>query len=515
MRRGVFITFGVALILLSKLSIVVAETARFALVVGNNRGDERRATLRYAERDAKRVGDLLERLGGFSRKNIILLRGEAPTDVYAAMDRIDRCALSAMGKGAERTLLVVYYSGHADGTNLELGADKLPFTNLRERVRRSRVTTKVLIIDACQSGGITIAKGGRAGPEFEVAITDSLDTNGTAILTSSAPGEKSYESEQIGSSYFTHYLLSGLRGTADYNGDKRITLGEVYQYAYSKTVVETSRTVSGTQHPTYDYQITGRGSVVLTDIETGEARLGFGADLHGLILVSEEPSGEFVAELDKQRGSSRLLSLSAGDYRVTLRRRDRVYAQKITLEMEETHEVEISTFRDETRLSLQTDKGRRQGDVAVFVQYGLLSSALKQLVAIHEGLVGARFDLGPISAFAIALYGGGHVREGPLDYRIRLIGGDAKFAWRFEHSLLDLFVGVTAGGIYGIQNQSGEPQHRGTIFTYGGFFGLDFPFWKSLSACFFWDIGGQMFVLDNARAGNFATRGSLGAAYSF
>ena len=515
MRKRRFLTLCISLIWLLKLSNLAADPSRFALVVGNNRGDERRATLRYAERDAKRVADLLEKLGGFSPGNIILLRGNTPTDVYTAIDRIDHLALSAMRNGAERTLLVVYYSGHADGTNLELGSNKLPFGALRARVKRSRTTTKVLIVDACQSGGITKAKGGRAGPGFDITITDTLDTQGLAILTSSASGEKSHESAQIGGSYFTHFLLSGLRGTADYDGDKRITLGEVYQYAYAKTVLETSQTVAGTQHPTYDYQITGRGSVVITDIEAGEANLGFGPDLHGRIFVAQESTGELIAEIDKELGSSRLLSLAAGDYQITLRSRNRVYVQVISLGRKQSHVVEFSALKDETRLALQAHKGKGRGTVGIFLQYGLLSSALKQLVAIHEVLAGGRFDLGPLSAFTTFFFGTGHVSDGALDYRIRLIGGDARLAWRFEHSLLDLFVGVSAGGSYGIQNQSGEKEHRGTIFTYGGFIGLDFPFWRSFSACFLWDIGGQAFFLDNALAGNFATRGSLGAAYSF
>lgn len=515
MRIGFLLAWSTAVLLFLKVGIAAAEPSRFALVVGNNRGSERRASLRYAERDATRVADLLESLGGFPRNNMILLNGSSPRDVYAAMDRIDRIALKAMQDGAGRTLLVVYYSGHADGTSLELGQDKLPFIELRKRLKESRATTKVLIIDACQSGGITISKGGRAGPEFDISLTDALDTNGIAILTSSAPGERSHESAEIGGSYFTHYLLSGLRGTADYDGDKRITLGEVYHYAYAKTVVETSRTVAGTQHPTYDYQITGRGFVVLTDLDAGEARLGFEPDLSGQVLVAEEPSGELVAEIDKKPGRSRLISLSSGSYSITVRHRGRVYARDITLERGKTVNISLSTLKDQTRIALQKGKGSRKGAVALFAQYGLQSSALKQLAPIHQGLLGGRFDMGPISSFVTAFYGGGHVREGPLNYRIRLIGGEAKIAWRFEHSLLDLFAGVSAGGVYGIQNQSGEAEHRGTIFTYGGFIGMDFPFWKSLSACLLWDIGGQAFVLDNALTANFATRASLGAGYSF
>ncbi len=511
---------GAALLLIAaavlfELSAAEADPARFALIIGNNRGNERRTALRYAERDAKRVAKILEELGGFSRDHVVLLTGTDPQDVLDAIERLDASASSAQASGAARTLLFVYYSGHADGANLEFGERKLPFAQLRDLVEGSRATTKVLVVDACQSGGITTAKGGRAGPAFDIAIADSLDTSGMAILTSSAPGEKSHESAHLQSSYFTHYLLSGLRGTADYDGDKRITLGEVYHYAYGKTVVKTSRTVAGAQHPTYDYRITGRGAVVLTDIEKGESQLGLGPQISGHILVVSEPGKEIVTELEKEPGTSRLLSLSAGTYTVTLRRRGRIYEQELTLEHQCTYDLEPQALRDETRLVLQDEKGSARGTISLFAQYGLLSSALKQLAAIHQGIAGLRTDMGPMTGFALFSFGSGRVSEGMLDYRIRLFGADAKLAWRFEHSLLDLFVGLSAGALYGIQNQTDEAEHRGTIFSYGGFIGLDFPIWRALSACFFWDIGGQAFVLDDSLAGHLATRGSLGAAYSF
>jgi hypothetical protein len=47
---------------------------------------------------------------------------------------------------------------------------------------------------------------------------------GHAFLTSSAASEVAQESDRIRASYFTYYLVSGLRGAADVTGEGKVTL---------------------------------------------------------------------------------------------------------------------------------------------------------------------------------------------------------------------------------------------------------------------------------------------------
>jgi len=75
---------------------------------------------------------------------------------------------------------------------------------------------------------------------------------GDAFMTSSSANEASQESDAIRGSFFTYYLVSGLRGAADMIHDGRITLNEAYQYAYNETLSRTEKTMGGTQHPNYD-----------------------------------------------------------------------------------------------------------------------------------------------------------------------------------------------------------------------------------------------------------------------
>jgi len=79
------------------------------------------------------------------------------------------------------------------------------------------------------------------------------------VLTSSAADELALESREIRGSFFTHHLVSGLRGTADASGDGRITLSEAYQYAFDHTLTATAST-GIRQHPGYEYPQQSRRS---------------------------------------------------------------------------------------------------------------------------------------------------------------------------------------------------------------------------------------------------------------
>src|SRR5262249_32928472 len=58
-----------------------ADPNRFAVIVGDNRGERDEVTLRYAESDAERVANVLRTLGGFAPENVVVLLGQHATDV--------------------------------------------------------------------------------------------------------------------------------------------------------------------------------------------------------------------------------------------------------------------------------------------------------------------------------------------------------------------------------------------------------------------------------------------------
>ena len=323
-----------------------AEARRvFLVAIGNNTGLPAEGELRYAEQDARAVAGVLQRLGGVAAAETVLALGEDVPAIRRTLLDMNLRVRTAMDDGERDTALVVYYSGHADATGLHLGGSTLPFEELKAVVAGSPATVRVLVLDACRSGGATQVKGAAPAPEFSIRMEDRYAVEGLAIITSSAAGEDSHESERLRASFFSHHLVSGLRGAADRNGDGRVTLHEAYRWAYAQTLRSSGQTTS-LQHPTFRYDIKGRGEFVLTEVLDAQrraARLTLpGA---GLYLVMEgSEGGPVVAEVMAEERDARLV-LPPGSYFVQRRARDHYREYRVTLERGEARDLASERYR--------------------------------------------------------------------------------------------------------------------------------------------------------------------------
>lgn len=249
----------------------LSATQRYALVVGSNKGDSSEVTLKYAERDAKNLSEVLTQLGNFKPENLVTLLGKDASTVKRVLkklnDRISR-------EGGEGSMLFVYYSGHADANSIHLSGSRYPFSSLQKLLDSSSASFKILMIDACKSGEFTRVKGADPAEPFDIEAARWKTGHGMAIVTSSAAGEDAQESDRLKAGFFTHYLISGLRGAADNSGDKIVTLSEVYDYVYKETLRATSAAPS-LQHPTYAFDIRGRKDIALTRLNAKNSGTGF------------------------------------------------------------------------------------------------------------------------------------------------------------------------------------------------------------------------------------------------
>jgi uncharacterized caspase-like protein len=64
------------------------------------------------------------------------------------------------------------------------------------------------------------------------------------------------ELPELGHGVFTYYLLAGLNGAADLNGDGIVTVQELYEYV-ERQVTQKSRSVGGNQHPVMKGELEG------------------------------------------------------------------------------------------------------------------------------------------------------------------------------------------------------------------------------------------------------------------
>lgn len=290
-----------------------AAVDRYAVLVGNNLGARDEARLRFAETDASKLHDALKELGSFPPENMILLRGDNPATVRSAIIATNDRVRSSVAAGRQAVLLV-YYSGHADAEALHLGDEDLPLRELEQLARGSAATLRLLVLDACRSGSVTRGKGGVRAEPFPVRVEQRLAGEGAIFLTSSTVNEESQESDAISGSFFTHYLVSGLLGAADHNGDGQVSLEEAYRFTYDNTVRASSRTLAGMQHPSFRFELSGHGGFVLTTPFRGggRAQVHFPQNITFLVVQGDE-DGAVVAEIGTT-DRTRRLSLKAGRY---------------------------------------------------------------------------------------------------------------------------------------------------------------------------------------------------------
>lgn len=288
--------------------------ARHVLAVGADDGGPRRTRLRYAKTDAKQVAGVFRQFGGTAPENASTVMDPGRDDLLAALRRLAERVRTDATEGL-RTEAIVYYSGHSDETGLHLSADHLPYRDFLDAVRAVPADVSLVILDSCASGVLTTLKGGSfLAP---LSIDSSQRVSGSAILTSASSDESAQESSRIGASFFTHALLTGLRGGADLSGDHLVTLDEAYDFARQETLRSTVGTSAGGQHPAYDIRLNGTGDLVLTDLRRMNAGIVIPDSLAGRVLVWDSDD-RLAAEFRKPNGATVEVALEAGRYIVNM-----------------------------------------------------------------------------------------------------------------------------------------------------------------------------------------------------
>lgn len=350
-----------------------ADVQRFAVVIGNNAGDAEDTPLKYAESDAGRVYDVLRDLGGFGPVNMVFLKGENARTVEDTLIAVNERIRTALSQPSSQVLLFVYYSGHADADALHLGQTRLPMRLFSQLLRGSAATFRVMVLDACRSGAVTRAKGGRIVPGAPIFVDESLPENGLAFLAAAAAHEDAQESEEIRGSFFTHAFVSGLMGAADQDGDGAVSLNEAYQHAYGATIRATSRTLFGTQHPVFRFDFAGQGAVALTRPESfasSRAVLAFPVGT-GFLVLRDDAGGAVVGEVgptDRRRS----LSVRPGRYFVRGRGADVLYEGTVDAGAGVVTSVDTSTL-SRTEYARLVRKGGRTSGISHGLEAGLRS----------------------------------------------------------------------------------------------------------------------------------------------
>jgi uncharacterized caspase-like protein len=322
-----------------------AGLRRFALAVSANDGGPGRGHLQYAERDAAALSAVLQQLGGVEPADALRLLQPNVHALTAAFAELRTRAAEAQRAGA-RTELVFYYSGHSDENALLLAGERISYARVRQLLDELPMTVRIAILDSCASGAFTRLKGGARRAPF--LVDTSTQVSGHAFLTSSSADEAAQESDRIGGSFFTHFLVSGLRGAADASGDRKITLTEAYRFAFEETLARTSQTQYGSQHPAYEIRLAGTGDLVMTDLRATTAEIALDPSVEGRLFVWDTRRSLLV-EVYKHKGKQLVLALPPGRYKLELSREGRFFAAQASATAGAPQTLRESAFTEVAR----------------------------------------------------------------------------------------------------------------------------------------------------------------------
>ncbi len=285
------------------------DAPRVAIVIGATAPVPGRVVLRHAHRDAEAVRDALVAVGGFEAGRVHVLRDPEPAALLALVAR-EAGALAGVPHG----LLLFYFSGHADGGALYSAGKAVPIEALRAALDRPEVSLRLGVVDACQGGGWTRAKGLSPEAPFEVTVPSLLASEGSALIASSSGSGAAHESDALGGSFFTHHFVAALRGAGDERRRGEVTLTEAFEYARQQTVRDTARRAAEPQHPSFAINLKGRQDVVLAHLASSPSSLALDQS-DGPIELIHMGTGLRVLELPQGRRQV-VLAVPAGTYLV-------------------------------------------------------------------------------------------------------------------------------------------------------------------------------------------------------
>jgi WD40 repeat protein len=213
--------------------------------------------LPYAVNDAEAVKKFLINSLGFPGNNIFsLYNGEA------TKKRIEQLLGETLPKKInEDDRVVIYFSGHGDHEQLRRGKKfgyLIPFDGNKNSLYSTCISVNQLqyfseknpakqmlfILDSCFSGlAGMVHKKGEIPNETRKQVEAFIRSEGRQIMTGGGADETTEMSKKWNNhSVYTFYLLKGLRGTADYNKDKVISIRELQVYLDSTVPKEAKQT---------------------------------------------------------------------------------------------------------------------------------------------------------------------------------------------------------------------------------------------------------------------------------
>ena len=231
----------------------------YAIVIGIEQYRQKLPKADFAEHDAKTMTEYLTKTMGYPEENVVTLLN-------------DRASMSDLTKYFEKWLwnnvekdgsVFIYYSGHGapnpktgdaylvpyDGDPAFIDQTGYSLKRLYDTLGKLQAKEIIVALDSCFSGAggrSVIAKGARP----LVMSIEGLQIPKNIAVISAASGEQiSSTYEEKGHGLFTYFMLKGLKGEGDTNGDGKIETGELFEYIKPQVERIARKTYNNEQSP--------------------------------------------------------------------------------------------------------------------------------------------------------------------------------------------------------------------------------------------------------------------------
>lgn len=231
-----FFIFIAFFILCCTTHSVAQKTYVVSVGLGNYKYPDIAPSLPCSLSDAKTISSFFHDYNG---ANVFMLLNQ-----NATRDHILKVLEKEFSKSGPNDEIIFTFSGHGIPGGLTCwetcdANSIITFNEIQDIMKRSKARRKIILAMACYSGGLSMPDS------FNQSYRNRTEKTSVMIFTSSRPDEVSWESSMMKNSFFTDRLLSGLKGAADINEDKKVTARELFNYVSLGVAKDTGNR----QHP--------------------------------------------------------------------------------------------------------------------------------------------------------------------------------------------------------------------------------------------------------------------------
>ncbi len=218
------------------------EVKIWSVVVGVSTYEHMPA-LRFTDDDAYRFYAFLKSPegGALSNEQVKVL-----IDEDATRANILSALRATLLQADENDVIVFYYSGHGlAGSFIPVDYDGFNNRLLHDEIKgifeQSKAKHKMIFADACYSGSLLAMKSVVNSMMHKYYQSFEATNGGLAFFTSSKGEEISLEDGGLRQGIFTHFLIRGLNGEADTNGNKIVTIEELSAFVSKEVRIYTAK----------------------------------------------------------------------------------------------------------------------------------------------------------------------------------------------------------------------------------------------------------------------------------